>query len=292
MPSQSKYTARWLYAFLALIAALATWYLLREKPVSVEIAKIERGTFEGLLEIDGTIRSREKITILAFADGDLSQVDWKVGDPIKKNDLVATLSWDLKKQMRSPVDGVISKVYRNSAGPITRGTPILDIIDPLDLEVTAKVLTSDAVSIPKGAPVDIRGFDQNNTSLNGKVQQISRAGFIELSALGIEEEKTEIRIEFSDPPPAILGDNFHVDITVHLSKQENVLLVPISALFKNQNSWGVYLVENKRAHLRNIEISDRSDKQAIVQKGLKENDQVILFPSDQVSDGTLIQKQP
>lgn len=288
MPTQAKYTARWLYSLLGLVAVLAAWYLLREKPVAVETAKIQRGTFEGQLEVDGTIRSRKKTTVIAFADGDLGRVDLKIGDVIKKNELITILSWDLKKQILSPVDGVVAKVYRESAGPILRGSPILDIIDPSDLEVTAKVLTSDAVAIPVGAPVDISGFDQNSTSLKGIVSQISRAGFTELSALGIEEEKTEIRVDFSSPPPRSLGDNFHVDLTIHLSRKENVILVPVSALFKNQDSWSVYKVENNRARLKNVEISERSNKVAVVKAGINEGDRVVLFPSDQISDRTLI----
>ncbi len=288
MKNQAKYTARWIYTVLALAAVAAAWYLFKEDSVVVEVSSIERGVFEGSLQIDGVIRSRHKITVTSYADGDLSRVEWKVGDTIEKDDIVAILAWDLKKPIRSPLAGVISKVYRESAGPIQRGAPIIDIIDPSALEVVAKVLTTDAVRIPSGAQVEITGFGQEGASLPGKVAKISRAGFVELSALGIEEEKTEVRVDFLSPPPAPLGDNFHVELSIYLSRDENVLLLPVSALFKSRNSWAVYKIADGRARLTVVEIDKRNNELALIRSGLKEGDRVILFPSDQIIDGVSV----
>lgn len=285
MKNQAKLTARWIYAFLILVAVVALWYVFREKDVTVDVAPVTKGLFEGTLQVDGTIRSRTKTTVTAYAEGDLNRVEWKVGDLIAKDDVVAVLSWDLKKPIKSPVTGVISKVHRESAGPIQRGAPIIDIIDPASLEVVAKILTTDAVQIPEGAPVNIGGFGQDNRTLQGKVRNVSRAGFTEISALGIEEEKTEVRIDFNEPPPQPLGDNFHVDLAIHLSRQEDVLLVPVSALFKNQNQWAVYKVIDKRARLTVVGIEKRNNTVAWLTSGLQENDVVVLFPSDQVFEG-------
>ena len=53
-------------------------------------------------------------------------------------------------KVASPVDGVVLRVLRESEGPVSAGTPLLEIGDIRGLEVRVEVLSSDAVKIKKG----------------------------------------------------------------------------------------------------------------------------------------------
>lgn len=278
------------YTLLAVIGLICLWILVRTKSVEANVFLVKKGPFQETLLIDGVVRSQTKITVTAFATGDIGQVDLKVGDPVSKNQKITFLKWDYVKDVASPIDGVISKVYRDSAGPINRGDPIVEIIDPNNLEVVVDVLTTDAVRIPEGTFATINGLGLKEP-LSGQVRRISRAGFVKLSALGIEEEKTNVYLKFLDPPPSSIGDNFHVEVRFVLSQDDQVLTIPTGALFKNKNSWAVYKVEKNRAHLQDVVVGKKSDTQAVILEGLSEGDLVILFPTDLIGEGKKVKSK-
>ena len=54
--------------------------------------------------------------------------------------------------------GVVLKIIQDSEAVVLPGAPLIDIGDPLDLEVMADLLSTDAVQIKVGAPVRIDGW--------------------------------------------------------------------------------------------------------------------------------------
>lgn len=73
-----------------------------------------------------------------------------------------------------------------------------------------------------------------------------------------------------------------------LSEKDQVLKAPLGALFKIENKWALYVIKENRTHLRFIEISDKNETEAVVSSGLEEGEEVVLFPSDLISDQTVV----
>ena len=70
------------------------------------------------------------------------------------------------------------------------------------------------------------------------------------------------------------------------------LRLPVSAMFKDGDSWAVYVVEDGTAQLRTINIGQRNGQLTEVLGGLEEGDTVIMHPSDKVLPGaTVIDRQ-
>jgi hypothetical protein len=82
----------------------------------------------------------------------------------------------------SPLVKVLGRVLRESGGVVAPGTPLLEIAGPKDLEIVVDVLTSDAVRIPTGAPVQIDRWG-GEAPLAGRVRLVEPSGFTKLSAL-------------------------------------------------------------------------------------------------------------
>lgn len=278
------------YSTIAVVIIFCVWFIFRTNPIEVERGQVVKGLFEEKFFIDGKTRARDKITVVAFASGDIDEIKLRKGDLIKKGDFITTLHWDYHKKILSPITGVISNLSRTYPGPISRGDSLLEIVDLNTLEIVIEPLTSSAMRIQQGAPVEILGLEGGQTSV-GKVSRISRAGFLKMSALGVEEERTEVFIEFISPSQQLLqqlGDGFHVEVAILLSKRDQVLKVPLGALFKIENKWAVYVIQDNRAHLRFIDISDKNEKEAVVSSGLQEREEVVLFPSDLILDQTVV----
>jgi HlyD family secretion protein len=68
----------------------------------------------------------------------------------------------------------------------------------------------------------------------------------------------------------------------------DALTVPVGALFRQDEKWAVFRVADGRAQATAIEISHRNNEQAEVRAGLREGDQVILHPSDRITEGVSV----
>ena len=124
---------------------------------------------------------------------------------------------------------------------------MLDIGDPLDLEMVADLLSTDAVQIKAGNAVAIDGW--GGATLRGRVTRVDPAGFLKVSALGIEEQRVRTTIDFVDPPAtwSSLGHDIRVIVHVAVRRGQGVLTIPLGALFRKGNEWAVYSVKGERA---------------------------------------------
>jgi multidrug resistance efflux pump len=51
------------------------------------------------------------------------------------------------------------------------------------------------------------------------------------------------------------------------------------------NTWCAFVVESDRAEKRQIEVSQRSNFEAVIEKGLEPQEKVILHPTEQIQSG-------
>jgi HlyD family secretion protein len=188
-------------------------------------------------------------------------------------------------RIRAPATGRVLKVIQQSEAVVAAGTPLAEIGDPLDLEVVADLLSTDAVQVKVGAPVRIDGW--GGPPLTGRVTRIEPEGFVKISALGIEEQRVRTIIDFVDPPEAwsALGNEFRVIVHVALWNVESVLTVPVAALFRSGDDWAVFREVDGRARTTVVTIGHRNDRVAEVLSGLSAGDHVVLHPSDRIREG-------
>lgn len=168
------------------------------------------------------------------------------------------------------------------------GTPLIYIGDPRDLGVVVDLLSSEAAQIEPGAAVRIDGW--GGPRLQGRIRRIDPAGFTKISALGIEEQRVRTVIELLDPPGAWLrlGHDFRVIVKVTAWRSEDVLTVPVAALFRRGDGWAVFVARDGRARSTTAEIGRRTNRTAEVLAGLSPGEQVILHPSDRITDGVRV----
>lgn len=189
----------------------------------------------------------------------------------------------------APVNGRVLKIHHKSEGVVNSGEPLLDIGDPSRLEVRAEVLSSDAVKIGPGSAVHfVRwGGDQ---PLSGRVRVIEPAGFTKVSSLGVEEQRVLVISDITSIPESWqrLGDGYRVETKFVIWEGKDVLQVPASSLFRKGEGWAVFVVEGKKARLRDVGIGHRNGLSAEVLKGLSEGDEVIAHPDDSISDGVRV----
>lgn len=277
---------------LVIVAVLSlgslAYLILVPKTLQVDTALVNRGEFVQELRADAYFRSRERVTITAFASGDiLEQLTVKTGDHVQKDQVITSLYWDKKSPVRSPMAGIVSRVFRENKGPINRGEPIIEVINPNSLEVVTELLTTDATQVSPGNPVRVLNWGGPGELL-GNVRMVSRAGFVKASALGVEEERTEVIADLAQVSGQTLehlGHNFHTELRIQTNRVENALKIPLGALVREGEILVVYQVVNQRAKRVVIDIGLRNSEEALVKSGVTAGDRVIVYPGDRIKDG-------
>ncbi len=191
--------------------------------------------------------------------------------------------------IRAPVDGRILQVLHENEGVVTAGKALVDIGDPASLEIVVDLLSSDAVKVRPGQVVIIEDWGGDG-DLAGQVRRVEPFGFTKVSALGIEEQRVNVIIDFNSPPEqwSRLGHGYQVELRVVIWVGNDVLKVPLTALFRDNERWAVYVEDNGRAQLRYVELGRRTSLEAEIIDGLDVGTRIVAYPSDRITDSVRI----
>lgn len=197
--------------------------------------------------------------------------------------------------LRAPIDGQVLRVVQTSEAVVAMGAPLLELGNPRKLEVVAELLTADALLARPGSEVRIDRW--GGPPLKGRVKRIEPAAFTKISALGVEEQRVRVIIDLLEPPEktAALGVAFRVNVRILTERHDNVLKVPVSAVFPlpgagagQDGAMAVYAINAGKAQLKRVRLGARNDLEAWVQDGLAQGTQVIIYPATEVRDGTSV----
>ena len=189
----------------------------------------------------------------------------------------------------SPVDGRVLRLFEESERVVAAGTPLLEVGDPGDMEVMIDVLSTDAVRVEVGQTVWIEEWGGPDP-LSGKVNRVEPAAFTRVSALGVDEQRVNVIVDLDETPPE-LGDGYRVTGRIVVWERTDVLKVPSSALFRIDEDWGVFVVEDGAAASRIVSVGQRNGIEAEILEGLAEGDQVVLHPGARISDGVGVESR-
>ena len=189
----------------------------------------------------------------------------------------------------APVAGLVLKVDQESETIVQAGGPILELGDPLDLEIVVDVLTTDAVAIQPNAEVVIDNWGGQGT-LEGRVRRTEPAAFTKISTLGVEEQRVNVLVDVTSPRErwCRLGDAYQVDTSITVFAQDDAIVVPAGALFRKGDNWMSFVVVNGRAEARSVSLLQRSGQWAAIASGLTFGERVIVYPSDRIASGTRV----
>lgn len=189
-------------------------------------------------------------------------------------------------EVNSPIAGKVLRLLQQSERVVTAGTPLLELGYSPRLEVVTDVLSSEAVKVQSGDPVLLEGWG-GERPIRARVRLVEPSGFTKVSALGIEEQRVNVVIDFVDPPGP-LGDAYRVEARIIVWQSERVTKAPTSALFRQGTEWAVFVLQGDRATRRQVEIGHRNATEAEVLKGVATGEQVVLHPTNEIRDGVRI----
>jgi HlyD family secretion protein len=192
----------------------------------------------------------------------------------------------------SPIDGRVLRVELESESVVLMAAPLVELGDPGDLEVAADVLTTDAARIRQGDKVTIARWG-GTSDLQGVVRRVEPSGFTKISALGVEEQRVWVIIDIVSPRQTwtSLGDGYRVEVKIVVDQIDKATVVPMGALFRRGDAWNVFVAEEGRVHLREIQVARLSARIAAVAEGVHPGEIVVVYPPASLAEGRKIKIQ-
>ncbi|MCF3973561.1 efflux RND transporter periplasmic adaptor subunit [Paracoccus salsus] len=192
-------------------------------------------------------------------------------------------------ELFAPVSGRVLRVLTEDEQVVLPGTPILEVGNPGQLEIAVHLLSRDAVRVREGADALISGW--GGAPIAAVVERIEPSATTRISALGIDEQRVMVILGLRGHPQdwQLLGHGFRVIVRIDIWKGEEVLSIPVGALFRDGAEWATYVVRDGRARLHVIRLGERNESFAQVLSGLEAGDWVILHPSDLIADGIAVE---
>jgi HlyD family secretion protein len=187
--------------------------------------------------------------------------------------------------LRTPVDGTVLRTHEQSERVLPVGAPILTVGDPSRFEIVVDYLTTDAVQIRPGMPMLLEGW--GGPPLRARVRLVEPGAFTKVSALGVEEQRTNVLGDFVDPPGP-LGDGYRVEARVVVWESPDALKVPASAVFRAGDGWAVFVLEGRRVRRRALRVGPRNAAEVEVLDGVTEGERVIRHPPNALDDGARV----
>lgn len=193
-------------------------------------------------------------------------------------------------RVRAPITGKVLARHRWDEGPVQAGEPLLELGDLTQLEVRVDLLSMDAVRVEEGMKVVLTRWG-GDRDLPAQVRRVEPKGFMRVSALGVEEQRVPVLVVLDAPREdwARLGNGYRVEARFILWEGDDVLQIPVSALFRHEDEWSVFVVEDSRAVRRRIEAGRRSGLWTQVLSGLEADETVIIHPGDHIEDGVRVE---
>jgi HlyD family secretion protein len=260
--------------------------VLRRRDQLVEAGAVSREDFEAarvdVQTSEGALRAAEAAVTQARHQVDLAQA--RLQSPASSG--TRTI------ELRAPVDGVVLKRVHESEAVVPAGEPLIEIGDPAQIEVVSDLLSTDAVRVKPGDAVRIEQWGGGH-ALDARVRRVEPSGFMKVSALGVEEQRVNVIIDFADTAIAgrALGDGYRVEVRIVEWRADDVVTAPVGALFRRADAWATFVVEGGVATLRPIAIGHRNDEIAEIVKGLEPGDELVLHPPDTLTDGARVTRR-
>jgi HlyD family secretion protein len=189
----------------------------------------------------------------------------------------------------SPASGYVTRVLQESERTIPMGAPLVEVADQKGLEAAIEFLSQDAVRIREGMAAEVYDWGEGRP-IPAIVRRVEPQGFTKVSALGVEEQRVLVLLQFTGDPAAWsrLGPGYRVWGRVFLRREAAAVKAPLGALVRAGQGWAVFRIEGGRARLVPVEVGALTDAEAEVRRGLRKGDPVVVFPSDKVRDGVRV----
>lgn len=184
-----------------------------------------------------------------------------------------------KGHLIAPITGVIADLTVKKGDLVIPGLPLMQVFEENQFLIETYLTADSFLEITEGMAVQlIQNRKGEDLIFPGTVTKIAPTAVEKISPLGLMEQRIKITItpELSENVHLVPGTLLDVEFVIN--QQENVLYVPVSALFPYQKGDALWLVKEGKAKLQPVETGFKNNRHVVITKGLQDGDIVITDP--------------
>jgi HlyD family secretion protein len=244
------------------------------KKAEVDVKREESNLESIKLELEGAQKQASKYLKKQY-QAQIQQIQIKIDRLNKQKEDLSIIA---------PIDGTILSQNIEKGMYIQQGMELVEIGDINKIYIESAVLVGEIADVKKGLKVTIENDDLGIGVLTGIVRKIHPKAFSKVSDLGIEQKRVLVEINIEQNSPK-LKPNYDVDIKIITNSKKDVLMIPDHAVFEYKGEYYVFVNQEGTAVVRKIIKGIESDGKVEVKEGLKEGEEVIVSPSDEMEEG-------
>lgn len=213
--------------------------------------------------------------IVTMAGMDIQEVIQEKLDEIRTlSNEVADLSSKLSDlNIRAPMDGIVAGFYRETGENVRSGEWIGSLYTTSDMRMWSEVDDIDILHVKQGAPISVSIDALPDMTFEGTVTNVSSMG-------KGEQGVTKFMVELSIIGGPELRPGMQARAYIDAGKAENVLLIPLEAVFEdNGKSVVEVLNEDGTTRIVPVKLGLMNDKFVEITEGLNEGEKVVTGSS-------------
>ncbi|MDD5173823.1 MAG: efflux RND transporter periplasmic adaptor subunit [Candidatus Omnitrophota bacterium] len=261
----------------------------KEEPIPVKVMKVKVQDLDNALEYVGNIQGEDEAKVFPKVSGKIIEKVKREGDFVSKGDVIAYIDRDEvglkfeKAPVESPLTGVVGRVYVDIGSSVNTQTPVALIANldraEIQLDIPEKYLPK--ISLAQDADIMVDAYP--NEKFLGKVTMISPIVDLQTRAAPIE-----IKIKNRDHR---LQSGMFAKVKLVIEEQKAVPVILKEAIIGRGANTYVYVVDGKRAFLKNVILGLRQGPYYGVESGLKAGDKVVIVGQQRLRDGCLVEPE-
>lgn len=182
----------------------------------------------------------------------------------------------LYSKLTADVDGVVSAVAAEAGQVVAAGQSVVTLVRDGDLEVEIQLPENRLQSIFEGTPAAVTFWATGGLTVMGSVREIAPAA-------DPASRTYKVRVSLVQPPSEVrIGMTANV---IFASKIEEILTIPLSAVYQTGETPNVWVVENQAVHLQPIVIDGFGDDRVQVLSGLAGGEVIVTAGVHKLREG-------
>jgi len=157
--------------------------------------------------------------------------------------------------------------------------PIIRLPDSANMQVKALINEARITKVRRGLPVTIRVDALKDEMMQGEVIKVNQ--YAEPGSWSSGNVKKYAAIVRITNPPEELRTGMNAEVRIHVESRPEALQIPVQALVDHKGQFFVLVQNGDSLETRPVDVGSTNDKVAVIDKGLKFEDTVVLNPRRQ-----------
>ncbi len=307
-----------LYLTAILLSVMLIFSIMDRGPEAVKI-KTANATVQDIynsVTAPGTIEAAESTSICPLETAEVTETCVTEGDVVEAGDVLCILSplkgyavdaGDLKKVLQavskaeggmvtaadaftlcSPCSGEVLELPEKG-DTVFEGLPCVRVADLSVLQIRVKAPELYAGELEEGQPANVTATASGDKRFAAEVKSIAPAAVRTSGLTGGSVSATVEAVLPLSGDVSELRPGYTASAKIFTEHHQNAVVVPFEAVCQRGEQEYVFTVENSHAVLKEVETGYMLERVTEIEDGLNGGETVILSPSDDLSDGALVE---